>query len=110
MSKASTSERNKRINLAISLLAKSLSSAQVTLELQKLFGISQRQAYRYVQEAVKVKEALPIPEKKIVFTVKLPISLVERVRKFSKSTGESISDVTARALEHVLTGGEERGQ
>jgi hypothetical protein len=110
MSKASISERNIRVNLAISLLRELSSSAQVIAELQRRFGISKRQAYRYAQEAAKAKEELPVPEEKIVFTVKLPTSLVGRVREFAKSTGESISDVTSRALEHVLTGGEERGK
>ncbi|NIR87115.1 hypothetical protein GWO13_05885 [Candidatus Bathyarchaeota archaeon] len=109
MSKASASERNKRVNVAISLLRESTSNAEVTSELRKRFGISQRQAQRYVHEAAKAKQELPIPEQKIVFTVKLPITLVQRVRGFAKSTGESISDVTARALEHVLSGGEESG-
>jgi len=109
MSKASVSERNKRVNLAISLLRESTSNAQVASELRKRFGISQRQAHRYVHEAAKAKEELPIPEEKIVFTVKLPISLVGRVREFAKLSGKSISDITARALEHVLSGGEERG-
>jgi hypothetical protein len=109
MSKASTSERNRRINLAISLLTELSSSAQVTSELQRRFGISQRQAYRYVQEAAKAEAMLPIPERKVVFTVKLPISLVRSLREFARVSGQSISDITARALERVLTHGEEHG-
>ena len=75
---------------------------QVISQLESRFGISRRQAYRYVQEAAKAKEMLPLPEEKIVFTVKLPVSLVVRLRKFAKSSGESISDVTARALQDVF--------
>ena len=109
MSKASASERNKRVNLAISLLRESTSNAQVTSELQRRFGISQRQAYRYVQEAAQADQMLPIPEQKVVFTVKLPISLVKSLRELARASGQSISDITARALKRVLTDGEEHG-
>ena len=102
MTRSSAQQRNERINLAISLLKQYRSSAQVISELQTRFGISQRQAYRYVQEAEKATGLLAIPESKIVFTVKLPISLVQRLREFARSKRQSISDITARALERIL--------
>lgn len=102
MNRSSAQQRNERINLVISLLKQYPSSTQVISELQTRFGISQRQAYRYVQEAEKATRLLAIPEPKIVFTVKLPISLVQRLREFAKSKRQSISDVTARALERIL--------
>ena len=105
MSRASNSEKNRRINFAISLLAKNVSCSEATTQLRDRFGISLRQASRYVQEATNTTEQLPIPEEKIVFTIKLPVSLVSRVRKFSKETGKSISDITSQALEYILGGG-----
>jgi transposase len=102
MNRSSAQQRNERINLAISLLKQYPSSTQVISELQKRFGISQRQAYRYVQEAEKATGLLAIPEPKIVFTVKLPISLVQRLREFARSKRQTISDITAHALERIL--------
>jgi len=102
MSKSSTAERNHRINLTISLLKQLPSSRQVVIELIKRYGISSRQAYRYVQEAQDTNSLLPVPEQKIVFTVKLPWSLVQRLREFANAAGHSLSDLTSQALERFL--------
>lgn len=105
MSKSSAAERNHRINYARSLFGKHRSSAQVIAELQEHFGISQRQAYRYVREAEQAKAMLPIPEQKVVFTVKVPQSLAQRLREYARATGQSISDIATRALERILRHG-----
>jgi hypothetical protein len=44
----------------------------------------------------------PIPERKVVFTVKIPLSLVRALRQMAKSTGESLSVLVTRALEAFL--------
>jgi len=36
------------------------------------FGVSRRQAYRYIEEALSIKQTVPVPERKVVFTVKVP--------------------------------------
>ncbi len=66
------------------------------------YGVSHRQAYRYIQEAQKNRRKLPIPEEKEVFTVKLPKSLVLRIRKFGKFKGETLSSIVAQALDIYL--------
>ncbi len=109
MSKSSTAERNHRINWAITLLGKQFPSAQVIAELQERFGVSERQAYRYLQEAEQAKALLLIPEQKVVFTVKLPKSLAQRMREYARATGQSVSDIVTRALERILSHGERHG-
>ena len=109
MSKSSTAERNKRINLTISLLKQFSSSHQVVSELIKRYGVSRRQAYRYVEEAQGTNSLLPVPEQKMVFTVKLPWSLVQRLRAFANATGHSLSDLTSQAIERFLRRAEKHG-
>jgi len=102
MTKSSSSEIAERINMAVGLLRKFSSKDEVLEALMEQYGVSRRQAYRYIQEAKKRKHRLPIPEQKEVFTVKLPISLVSRVRHLANSTGESISNIVTQALKLFL--------
>ncbi|MBI1996103.1 MAG: ribbon-helix-helix protein, CopG family [Deltaproteobacteria bacterium] len=44
----------------------------------------------------------PIPERKVVFTVKIPLNLVRALRQIAKSTGDSLSVLVTRALEAFL--------
>ena len=109
MTRSTDSVRTERINMARMLLNQCSSSVQVIFELMNKYGVSKRQAYRYVQEAQKTEQELPVPEQKIVFTVKLPVSLILRVRERAQASGQSISNLTTDALERFLSSGEEHG-
>jgi len=90
----------------MTLLRKYSSTSRVVTDLMEQYGVSIRQAYRYIQEAEKSENRLPIPEKKIVFTVKIPLSVIQHLRKFAKSTGQSLSDITTQALKVFLSKGD----
>ena len=64
-------------------------------------GISERQARRYVE---RVREAGPIevPETKVVFTVKLPESVVIRFREHARVNRITLSSLAARVLNEFL--------
>lgn len=109
MSRSSAAERNQRVNLTISLLKQLPSSSRVVIELVNRYGLSRRQAHRYVQEAQETDTLLPVPEPKIVFTVKLPGSLVQRIRALANATGDSLSELTSDALERFLRRREKHG-
>jgi predicted DNA binding CopG/RHH family protein len=68
----------------------------------KKYGVSQIQAYRYVQQAKEMSGKMAIPETSVVFTVKIPPSLITRIRRFASSKGLSISKVVRAALEDFL--------
>ena len=72
-------------------------------------SISARQAYRYLEQAQRLKEPVPPSEAKLAFTVKLPLSLVRRVRTYAAAKGLSISEVVSRALLALLPRGRGRG-
>jgi len=70
------------------------------------FGVSRRQAYRYIEEALRIKRTVPVPERKVVFTVKVPESLVSLIRHVANATGESLSVIVTQAPEGIS---EEKG-
>ncbi len=102
MKRSHKSELAERINLAFTLLKKKLPDSQIVNQLMEKFGVSKIQAYRYVQQAKSNKEPMAVPETSIVFTVKLPPSLINQIRNFANFKGMSISRVVRTALEDFL--------
>ncbi|MGI8746263.1 MAG: hypothetical protein ACR2NN_27525 [Bryobacteraceae bacterium] len=56
-----------------------------------------------------MKEPLAVTEPKLAFTVKLPPSLIQRVRLYAFVKNLSISEVVGRALLAMLPPGRGRG-
>ena len=84
------------------LLKKNKPQSQIVERLMEKYGVSQIQAYRYIQQAKEINGKMAIPESSVVFTVKLPPSLINRIKKFAGSKGISISKVVRTALEEFL--------
>jgi hypothetical protein len=110
MVKSSNIERARRINAAHKLLKECDAVAQAVSAMESLYGISRRQAYRYVQEAQKIGTHIPIPEPKVAFTVKLAPNLIQMLRQYSERSGLSLGEIVARALETFLHKGRQSGK
>ena len=93
-----------RINAAVELVESGVGGAEAARALADRFGVSVRQARRYVDRAASGGR-LEVPEASVVFTVKLPASLAERARGHARSTGVTISALVARALSEFLNRG-----
>lgn len=104
MSRSSIAQYSRRVNQALQFLNRPLSRAEVVTRLAAQLGVSTRQAARYVQAAQNQSVPLSIPEAKDVFTVKLPKSLIRRVRQTARAQDRPISDWVAQALEEQLRG------
>ncbi|HZC36404.1 MAG TPA: ribbon-helix-helix protein, CopG family [Chthoniobacterales bacterium] len=89
--------------MALELLKKKISPSEVVSSLEAKFELSARQAYRYLQQAQSTTKPLALPQAKAVFTVKLPTSLIQRVRQVARRRRQSISDLVTEALEDWLT-------
>jgi hypothetical protein len=97
-----------RVNCAVVLL-RALSPADVVRALQVKFGLSERQARRYVNAALEQPEGVPVPERTAVFTVRLAPSLIGGLRERAGVSGQTLSAVTAEAVRGYLAGAGERG-
>src|ERR1700730_17479394 len=109
MSRASESQRAERLNHARDLLLHVDQLSAAVEQMAQDCSISPRQAYRYLEQAQQLKHPVPPGEAKLAFTVKLPHSLVRRVRTFAAAKGLSISEVVSRALLALLPRGRGRG-
>jgi len=97
-------ERAERINAAAELVESGVAAADAVRVLAERFAVSTRQARRYVDQAAGGGR-VQVPETSVVFTVKLPASLAERVRRHAHEAGVTISAVVARALSEFLQRG-----
>lgn len=93
-----------RVNAAAQLVAAGVEVVDAARELAGRFGCSQRQARRYVERAA-VGGPVAVPQATAVFTVKLPVQLVARVRAHAAGSGRTISSVVAQALAEFLAPG-----
>jgi hypothetical protein len=90
-----------RVNAAADLLDDGVAAADAARELAARFGCSPRQAHRYVQRAGAAGR-VEVPDPTGVFTVKLPVPLITRVRAHAAASGRTLSAVVAQALEEFL--------
>ena len=97
-------EYARRVNAAAGQLESGVPVAEAARLLAERFGCSVRQARRYVERAAQAgrREA---PEVMTVFTVRLPATLVARVRERARGSGSTISAVVAQALTEFLASG-----
>ena len=109
MPRASETQKAERLNRARELLRHVDQFSDAVEQLAHACSISPRQAYRYLEQAQRLKQPVPPTEAKLAFTVKLPHSLVRRVRAFAAAKGLSISEVVSRALLALLPRGRGRG-
>jgi predicted DNA-binding transcriptional regulator YafY len=95
-------ELAERLNAVRSLLREGSSKDEALSVIMDRFDVSRRQAYRYIEEALRIKHTVAVPERKVVFTVKVPESLVSLIRHVASATGESLSAIVTQALKAFL--------
>ena len=102
MRRSSNAVKAERINMAQQLLRKSKDLSAAALAMVQTFGLSKRQAYRYLRKAQDQTQPVPIPQPKVAFTVKLPQGLVESIHARAQARNQPLSELVTEALEAFL--------
>jgi len=110
MARSPDAIRVERLNAALGLLDEQRTLADAAAMLVATYGMSKRQAYRYLNEARKRPHPVPVPPRKIAFTVKLSEGLVLQLRQRARSSGQTLSELVSQALDAFLRKGREGGQ
>lgn len=103
MARSTDAQKAERLNAAHSLLVRGVSVADAVVSLSRQFGLSRRQAYRYLQEAEVIGQAVPLVAPSVPITVKVPANVVRDVRAYAVLSGLTISEIVTRAITAFLT-------
>ncbi len=76
---------------------------EAVVSLSRQFGISRRQAYRYLQEAETIGHPVPVVAPSVPITLKIPGNIVGEVRAYSVISGLTLSEIVTRAITAFLT-------
>jgi len=102
MTRSTHAQKAERLNAAHRLLTEGVELVDAAAALSDDFGLSRRQAYRYLEEAAAIGHPVPITEASVPITLKIPGSVVRDLRSFSTASGLTLGEIVARAILRFL--------
>jgi hypothetical protein len=102
MARSTKAEKARLLNAARGLLQRRVALAEAVRRLSQEFDLSERQAYRYLEQASQLDRPAKVPEATIAVTLKLPPRTVELLRKYARSSGLTIGAIVTAALNAFL--------
>jgi hypothetical protein len=102
MTRSSKADKARQLNVARGLLQRQVVLSEAVRRLAREFDLSERQAYRYLQEASQLNRPVEVPEATVPVTLKLPPRTVERLRNYARSSGLTIGAIVTTALNAFL--------
>lgn len=102
MPRSTKAQKAQHMNAARGLLQRHVARPEAVRQLSREFDLSERQAYRYLEEASLLEQAIEIPESTVPVTLKLPPTTVELLRQHARSSGLTIGAIVTAALNAFL--------
>lgn len=95
-------QKAERLRAARRLLAEKIGMAEAAMALSRTFGLSRRQAYRYL-ELARAGTPAQVPENSVTITLKMPQSLARGLRVHATKRGITTSEAIRQAIAAFLT-------
>jgi hypothetical protein len=102
MMRSTKAEKARQLNAARGLVQRQVALPEAMRRLSREFDLSERQAYRYLEEASQLDRPVAVPETTVPVTLKLPPRTVELLRKYARSSGLTIGAIVTDALNTFL--------
>ena len=102
MARSTKVDKARQLNAAHRLLQGNTTLSQAAGSLSREFGLSRRQAYRYLEEAAALGHPVPVVEPSVPVTLKIPANTVRALRTYARSSGLTIGEIVTRALSAFL--------
>jgi predicted DNA-binding transcriptional regulator YafY len=109
MARSTYAEKARRLNAALGLLGQGRSMAEAAAVLSRDFGLSRRQAYRYLQDAQALGHPVAVTEASVPITLKIPANVVRDLRAYAATSGRTLGEIVAGAVKAYLTAAREHG-
>jgi hypothetical protein len=102
MSRSTKVEKAQQLNAAHGLLQRQVALPTAVQLLSREFVLSERQAYRYLEEAAQLGRPVEVTETTVPITLKLPPSTVGVLREYARSSGHTMGAIVTLALNAFL--------
>jgi hypothetical protein len=102
MVRSTRAGKARKLNAARGLLERHVALPEAMRRLSRMFQLSGRQAYRYLEEASRLDRPVEVAEATVPITLKLPPRTVERLRKYARSSGLTMGAIVTNALQEFL--------
>ena len=109
MARSTEVQKAERLNAAHSLLSRGVGLADAVQSLSRDFGLSRRQAYRYLQAAQEIGHSVPVVEPSVPITLKMAGNIVRDLRAYSVTSGLTLGEIVTRAVTAFLATVRRRG-
>jgi hypothetical protein len=103
MTRSTKADKARQLNAAHHLLQRGIPSPEAVRRLSREFDLSGRQAYRYLEEATRLKRPVEVSEATVPMTLKLPAKTAGLLRAYARSSGLTIGAIVTRALAAFLS-------
>jgi hypothetical protein len=102
MPRSTKADKARQLNAAHRLLERHVALPEAAQRLARQFGLSLRQAYRYLEAAADLNEPVEVVEATVPVTMKLPPTTVRVLRAYARSSGLTIGVIVTRAVDALL--------
>ena len=102
MARATKAHKARLLNAAYRLLGQRIEVADAAQQLARMFALSRRQAYRYLEQAAALSAPVPVVEPTVAITFKLPVSTVRTVRAYAGRHRLTLGHIVTQALAAFL--------
>jgi hypothetical protein len=98
MRRSTKADKARQLNAAYSMLQRNIALSEAMQRLSREFGLSERQANRYLKEATYLDRPVEVSEATVPITLKLPVRTARLLRAYARSSGLTIGAIVTRAL------------
>ena len=103
MARATKTQKSEHLNAAHGLLSRGTNVTDAATMLSRERGISLRQAYRYLEQAQAIGHPVPVAERTIAVTFKVPGDVIQQLRAYAAANNLTLSEIVTRALRAFLS-------
>jgi len=103
MVRSTKADKARQLNAAHRLLERNTQLSEAAQSLSRKFGLSRRQAYRYLEQAAELGQLVPVEEASIPITLKLAPNTVRLLRSYAARSGLTLGEVVSQALRAFLS-------
>jgi hypothetical protein len=101
MARSTRADKAHHLNAAFAMLGK-VPLPMAMRRLSREFELSERQAYRYLEEATHLDGPVEVSEATVPITLKLPAGTARLLRAYARSSRLTIGAIVTRALAAFL--------